>query len=49
MGRNKEMPGHTYDLKYKDDNEVTVKCTYLTELGYPSLGVEDLCWYFLKN
>lgn len=42
MGRHKEMPGYTYEVKYKVDNEVTIKCTYLTELGYPLLGVEDL-------
>lgn len=42
MGRHKGKPGHTYEVKYKVDNEVTIKCTYLMELGYPWLGVEDL-------
>lgn len=29
VGRHKEMPGRTYEVIYQDDNEATVKCTYL--------------------
>lgn len=42
MGRHKEMPGYIYEVKYKVDNEVTEKCTYLMESDYSLLVVEDL-------
>ena len=42
MRRQKEIPIYIYNVKYKVDNDVDVKCTYLIELGYPLLGLEDL-------
>jgi hypothetical protein len=42
MKSHKEIPEYIYKVKYRVYNVVTVKCSYLIELGYTLLGVEDL-------